>query len=65
MDFDFLLTHILIGIGAVIFGVASGRAKAERLRELGRDLTAGRTRGYVIVGAVALLSVVPLLGSLR
>lgn len=45
--------HVLIAVAAVIFGVVSGRAKAARMRELGRDLKAGNLRGFAVVAIVA------------
>lgn len=52
---------LLLLIAAISMGLAyySGRAKAERLRELGRDLKDGRPRGFavlVVVFAIILMS---------
>ena len=48
-----LLLSLLIAAAAVVYGVAGGRAKAARMRELAQDLKDGRPRGWTVILVVA------------
>lgn len=65
MEIDQLLLQLLIGIAAIGFGIFTGRAKAERLRSLYREVSAGRIQALAIVGVVALLSLYVVLTASR
>jgi len=47
-----LATYALVAILVLPLALVSGRAKAERLRELQDDLKNGRLRGYAVVAIV-------------
>lgn len=49
-----LALQVMIVLAAVAYGIFSGRAKAERLRQLHADLKDGKMRGYAVIGTVAL-----------
>ncbi len=55
------LFYILIFLAVIPLGIATGRAKAERLRELRKDFAARKPAAMVIVGGAALYLFVPLI----
>ncbi len=53
MDPTSLFVQLLIVAAAIVYGLFAGRAKAARMRDLGRDLQAGNPRGYAVIAIVA------------
>jgi len=53
MDASNILLSIAIAVAALAFGVLSGRANANRMRDAGRNLKDGRVSGLAVFGVVA------------
>jgi len=49
-----LFLAVVIAIAAVAFGIASGRAKAQRMRQLRKDFELRKPAALIIAGGVAL-----------
>jgi hypothetical protein len=53
-----VLLPLVIAATAAIYGIASGRARASRLRELQDDISQGNLRGYLTLAIVIILILV-------
>ena len=53
MELSFLL-YVAIMIAIIPLAIASGRAKAERMRQLRKDFEAGKPGALIIAGGVGL-----------